>query len=70
MGYYRKFIKDFAKIARSLTMLTRKEIPFVWSKDQQEAFEILSLITEPLLIYPEFEKPFTLTTDASAYAML
>ena len=59
------------KIERHLTMLTRKEIPFVWSEEQQEAFEILrdSLITEPLLIYPDFRTPFTLTTDASGYAL-
>ena len=52
-------------------MLTRKEIPFLWSEDQQVAFEILrdSLITEPLLIYPDFKKLFPLTTEASGFAL-
>ena len=30
VGYYRKFIQDFSKIAAPLTQLTRKEEPFVW----------------------------------------
>ena len=44
VGYYRKFIKDFAKIEKPLTLLTWKEISFVLSEDQQEAFELESMI--------------------------
>ena len=40
-GYYRKFIKDYSKKAKSLTSLTQKEQPFEWTKNQQEAFEEL-----------------------------
>ena len=56
---------------KPLTMLTREEIRFIWTEEWQEAFEILrdSLITEPLLVYPDFAKPFILTTDASGYAL-
>ena len=71
VGYYRKFIEHFAKIAKPLTMLTRKEISFIWGDEHQMAFQILqeALISEPLLIYPDFSKQFVLSTDASAFAM-
>nr|GFB15211.1 putative reverse transcriptase domain-containing protein [Tanacetum cinerariifolium] len=37
-GYYHRFIKDFSKIAKSLTILTQKDKKFVWGKDQEMAF--------------------------------
>nr|GEY32197.1 hypothetical protein [Tanacetum cinerariifolium] len=40
-GYYRKFIKDFSKIAKSLTILTQKDKKFIWGEDQDMAFQIL-----------------------------
>nr|GFA78638.1 retrotransposon protein, putative, Ty3-gypsy subclass [Tanacetum cinerariifolium] len=40
-GYYRRFIKDFYKIAKSLTKLTQKDKKFVWRKYQEMAFQIL-----------------------------
>ncbi|GJV85860.1 putative reverse transcriptase domain-containing protein [Tanacetum coccineum] len=40
-GYYRRFIQDFSKIASSLTKLTKKNTPFMWSKEQEEAFNTL-----------------------------
>nr|GFA73859.1 retrotransposon protein, putative, Ty3-gypsy subclass [Tanacetum cinerariifolium] len=36
--YYRRFIKDFSKIAKSLTILTQKDKKFVWGEDQEMAF--------------------------------
>nr|GEV29808.1 putative reverse transcriptase domain-containing protein [Tanacetum cinerariifolium] len=39
--YYRRFIKDFSKIAKSLTILTQKDKKFVWGEDQEMAFQIL-----------------------------
>nr|GFA16275.1 hypothetical protein [Tanacetum cinerariifolium] len=39
-SYYRRFIKDFSKIAKSLTILTQKDKKFVWGKDQEMAFQI------------------------------
>jgi len=39
-GYYRKFIKDFSKIAKPLT-LTKKNTKFEWTTEQQKAFDIL-----------------------------
>ena len=41
VGYYRKFIPKYSDIARPLTNLTRKDIPFEWSKACQAAFEML-----------------------------
>ncbi|XP_020295120.1 uncharacterized protein LOC109860450 [Pseudomyrmex gracilis] len=40
-GYYRKFIDQFSRIAKSLTQLTRKGVNFEWVQEQQQAFEIL-----------------------------
>ena len=38
VGYYRKFIKGFAKIAKPLTLLTRQQVKFDWTPDHQAAF--------------------------------
>ena len=40
-GYYRRFVRDFSKIARPLTQLTRKDVRFVWNEQCDEAFRIL-----------------------------
>ena len=71
-GYYRKFIKDYAKVAQPMTHYLRKNTK-VDIKDIKyiNAFEKLKkLITEdPILKYPDFNKNFVLITDASAYAI-
>ena len=71
IGYYRRFIPEFAKIAKPLTLLTKLGITFHWDQPQQEAFEKLRdlIITEPILQYPNFKKSFIVTTDASNYAI-
>ena len=70
-GYYRKFIENFSKIAKPLTKLTKKTEKFVWTEEQQNAFEILKekLMTAPVLRYPDFTKEFIVTTDTSDYAI-
>jgi hypothetical protein len=70
-GYYRRFIPNFSKIAKPLTELLKKDAPYVWSDKTDEAFTSLktALTTEPLLQYPDFSKPFILTTDASKDAI-
>lgn len=70
-GYYRRFLNDFSRIAKPLTILLKKDEPFVWRNEQEEAFVTLrdNLCTEPLLQHPDFTKPFVLTTDASGYAV-
>jgi hypothetical protein len=52
-----------------LTNLTRKNVPFVWSKECSEAFETLKqkLVEPPILAYPRFDgTQFILQTDASS----
>ena len=70
VGYYRKFIPKYSDITRPLTNLTRKDIPFKWSKACQAAFEMLKeyLLKEPILKYPKPDQPYILYTDASKYA--
>ena len=68
VGYYRKFIKDFCKIADPLTNLTRKDVLFVWDSSCQNAFETLKqkLLEPPILAYPFYDgSEFILQTDAS-----
>jgi len=71
VGYYRRFIPQFSKIAKPLTELLKKDKPFKWELSQINAFNTLreSLCTEPILQYPDFTQPFILTTDASGYAI-
>ena len=70
-GYYRKFIADFSAIARPLTNLLKKENEWNWTEQEQASFDLLKfkLTNTPLLQYPDFSKPFILTTDASGYAI-
>ena len=80
-GYYRRFVKDYSKIAKPLNDLLGepkkrgrsnknyppKQPPFVWGTEQQQAFDTLkeALTTAPILAYPNFTKPYKLHTDAS-----
>ncbi|XP_071697435.1 uncharacterized protein [Rutidosis leptorrhynchoides] len=54
-GYYRRFIKDFSKIAGPLTKLTRKDVSFQWNDEQEKAFQRLKqlLCQAPILALPE-----------------
>ena len=67
VGYYRRFIRDFSKIATPLTQLTRKDIPFIWTEECTQAFETLKqkLTTTPILTIPQEDVPFAVYTDAS-----
>ena len=57
----------FARIASPLHKLTKKEVPFKWTTDRQTVFDQLKskLVEAPVLVYPDFDKEFTLETDAS-----
>ena len=66
-SYYRKFVKDFAELAKPLHRLTEKNAKFQWTDDCQRAFIELrqKLVTSPILVYPDFNRNFILDTDAS-----
>jgi len=66
-SYYRRFVKDFAKIAEPLHKLTGKNSRFQWSEDCHAAFVELKnrLISAPILAMPQDEGSYRLDTDAS-----
>ncbi|XP_070043053.1 uncharacterized protein [Nicotiana tomentosiformis] len=68
-GFYRRFIKDFSKIANPLCKLLERDHPFVFSDDNRVAFEELKkrLVTSPIIVTPDWEQPFELMCDASDY---
>ena len=70
IGYYRKFVPRFLDLARPLNALTRKNVELKWTQICQESFDLLktSLMTKPILTYPDPNLPYILFTDASKYA--
>ena len=70
-GYYRRFIRDYSAIAQPLTRLTKKDVPFEWGPEQEQAFETLrtALVTQPVLGFPTPGGQFVLDTDASLLAI-
>lgn len=70
-NFYRRFVKDFSKIAAPLTALTNKDTPFTWGPAEQQSFDSLkqALTTAPILAIPDFTKPFLVRCDASTYAI-
>ena len=66
-GYYRRFVKGFSVISKNLTKLVRKDVPFVWTEEQQNSFDKLkqALTHAPVLTQPESGKMFTVFSDAS-----
>jgi len=70
-NYYRRFIKGYSGIATALTNLTRKDTKFEWTETAQAAFDQLkqAFTTAPILLTFDPEKPITVETDASDYAI-
>ncbi|GKF42084.1 putative reverse transcriptase domain-containing protein, partial [Tanacetum coccineum] len=70
-GYYRRFIKDFSKIAKSLTELTQKNKKYIWGEDQESTFQLLKqkLCETPILALPEGNDDFAVYCDASHQGM-
>ena len=68
-GFYRRYVPDFAALVAPLTDLTGKQKPskVVWSQECQTAFDTVRniLSAHPVLLLPDFRKPFTVRTDAS-----
>ncbi len=71
-SYYRKFIKNFAKIAASLTNLLKKSaVTHEWEKACNETFETLKgiLVKGPVLKLPDFDKEFEIHSNTSNFAI-
>ncbi|GJU49852.1 putative reverse transcriptase domain-containing protein [Tanacetum coccineum] len=66
-GYYRRFIEGFSKIAKPLTKLTQKNKNYIWSEEQESAFQLLKqkLCEAPILALPEGNDNFVVYCDAS-----
>ena len=75
-NYYRRFVKDFARICVPLNALLKKEVKrnfssSDWTTDCQNAFETLkrALVSPPILRFVDMNKEFILSTDASGGAL-
>ncbi|KAF4474522.1 Transposon Tf2-8 polyprotein [Colletotrichum fructicola Nara gc5] len=70
-NYYRDFIPDFSTTAAPLTYLTKKDVPYHWTDNCQQAFEKLktALIMAPVLAKFDPERPTRVQPDSSGYAM-
>jgi hypothetical protein len=70
-SYYRKFIKDFSKIAKPLTNLIKKDVKFEWNDTHQKAFDELKnkLVQYPILQHPNYKREFILITDSSGVGL-
>ena len=66
-GFYRRFIKDFSKIARPLTRLLEKDVPYDFNEECLKAFETLKdkLTKAPIMVVPDWNLPFELMCDAN-----
>lgn len=70
-GFYRRFIKDFSKVALPLSRLLQKDVEFELSEDCMEAFDKLkiALTQAPIVKGPDWSQPFEIMCDASNHAV-
>ncbi|GJR22647.1 putative reverse transcriptase domain-containing protein [Tanacetum coccineum] len=70
-GYYRRFIENFSKIAKSLTIVTQKSRTFDWGEEHEKAFQTLKdkLCNAPVLALPNGPKYFVVYYDASGLGL-
>ena len=70
-NYYRTLMPDYARKAEPLIRLTKKGVKFVWSQEQDLAFQTLKdlLISHQVMAHPQTDKPYILYTDACDYAV-
>jgi len=69
-NYYKRFIKNFAKIAAPLHVLVRKKQKWKWEEEQKEVFGRLkrAFTTEPVLAIPDIDREMRVEVDALDYA--
>ncbi|KAL4016772.1 hypothetical protein IC575_024429 [Cucumis melo] len=64
-GYYRRFVENFSRIATPLTQLTRKGVPFVWSKACEDSFQTLKQASYTGSYCTRWLRRFVIYSDAS-----
>ena len=71
IGFYQRFIQDFAKVSKPLTTLLCKDKDFIIDKEGKRAFTMLkqALIEAPILQSPNWDLPFEIMCDTSDYAV-
>ncbi|GJU56134.1 hypothetical protein Tco_1229848, partial [Tanacetum coccineum] len=71
VGYYRRFIEGFSKIAKSMTKLTQKGIKFDWGEKEENAFQLIKqkLCSAPILALPEGSEDFRSIANVVADAL-
>jgi len=71
VGFYKRFIKDFSKIANPLSNLLQKDVAFDFGERCKDAFDTLkkALTTTPIIQPPNWTSPFELMCDASNFAV-
>ena len=71
LGHYRRFIKDFSRIANPLSSLLVQGTPFDFDDHCVQAFSILKdrLVSTPIVVAPDWDLPFEIMCDASDYAI-
>ncbi|GJZ55163.1 putative reverse transcriptase domain-containing protein [Tanacetum coccineum] len=67
VGYYRRFIEGFSKIAKSMSKLTQKKVKFDWGDKEEETFQLIKqkLCSAPILALPDGSEDFIIYCDAS-----
>lgn len=70
-SWYRRFLPEFSSTIAPMTALLKKKQKFVWSDQCEQAFKKIKncLVSAPVLTCPDFNRPFTLQTDASGYGV-
>ncbi len=66
-GYYRNYVQGYSRLVAPLFELTKRDVDFIWDLGCQQAFQALkvALVDAPVLIWPDFKKPFCLDVDWS-----
>lgn len=64
-GFFRSYVKDFAQIAEPLTRLNRKNVGFIWTEEQQNAFDTIKshMCKAPILIHFDNTLPIEVRCD-------